>query len=275
MEEKRRLSSNRYHDATSESEHGMQSDDTRIAGRNAVLEALKAGRALDAVYVASGEKRGSILHILSLCREKRIPIKEAAPKKLDFMVPGVSHQGIVAVAASIEYSSLEKILAYAVERGQPPFVVVADEIEDPHNLGAIIRSAEAAGAHGVIIPKRRGVQVTPIVRKSAAGACEYMPIARVDNLVSAMESLKEHGLWIYGADMDGTPWCRTDLTGSLALVIGSEGRGMARLVKEHCDGILSLPMNGKVNSLNASVAAGILLFEAARQRLGIQAICKG
>lgn len=174
----------------------------------------------------------------------------------------------------MEYASVEEILRLAREKGQDPFVVLADQVEDPHNLGAIIRSAEAAGAHGVLIPKRRGVQVTPVVRKSAAGACEYMKIARVDNLVSAMEQLKKEGLWIYGADMDGATWCQTQLTGPLALVIGSEGHGMNRLVKEHCDGILALPMSGKVNSLNASVAAGILLFEAARQRLGIQAIGK-
>ena len=198
-------------------------------------------------------------------------MKEVDPKRLEFLCPGANHQGIVALAAAHEYASVEDMLALADERGEPPFLIVADELNDPHNLGAILRTAECTGAHGVIIPKRRSAGLSYTVGKASAGALEYVPVARVSNLAAALEDLKKRGLWIYGADMEGTPWCEAELTGPAALVIGSEGAGIGRLVKEKCDVILSLPMRGKINSLNASVAAGVLMYEFMRQRQGIKA----
>lgn len=244
-----------------------------IAGRNAVMEALKAGRPLDSVWIARSDARertGSLGAILARCREKGIPVKEADSRKLDAMAS--NHQGVIALAACKEYVDVEDILAIAREKNEPPFVIVCDELEDPHNLGAILRTAEAAGAHGVIIPRRRSVGLTGTVYKSSAGAVEYVPVARVTNLADTLKQLKEAGLWIYGLDMDGSDWCATDLTGAMALVVGSEGRGISRLVKQHCDFILSLPMAGHINSLNASVACGIVLYEVARQRRHIPTV---
>lgn len=244
-----------------------------IAGRNAVTEALKADRPLDSVWVTRNdmqERRGSLGAILARCREKGIPVKEVDSRKLDSIA--ANHQGVVALAACKEYAEVEDILANARIKGEPPFVIVCDELEDPHNLGAILRTAEAAGAHGVIIPRRRSVGLTSTVYKASAGAVEYVPVARVTNLSDTLRQLKEAGLWIYGLDMDGSDWCSTDLTGAMALVVGSEGRGISRLVKEQCDFILSLPMAGQINSLNASVACGIVLYEAARQRRHISAV---
>ena len=182
------------------------------------------------------------------------------------MCGGSSHQGVAAYAAAHEYADVDDIFAAAEAKGEKPFIIVCDEVEDPHNLGAIIRSADAAGAHGVIIPKRRNATLSYVVGKTSAGAVEYVPVARVPNLPSLLDELKERGVWIYGADMNGQSWCETDFTGGVALVIGSEGKGLGRLVKEKCDFIVSLPMKGRVNSLNASVAAGILMFEVSRQR---------
>ena len=244
-----------------------------VPGRNAVLAALKAGQEIDAVYVAAGtarpgaggERAGSLVRILSLCRERRIPVKEVAPVKLDHMVD-VPHQGVIASCSSIAYAELEDLFRLAESRGEPPFIVISDELEDPHNLGAILRTAECAGAHGLILPKRRGAQMTPAAVKAAAGAASRMPVVRADNLVSTIETLKKRGVWVYGADMDGQPYGSCDLTGPAALVIGSEGNGLGRLVAEKCDGLLSLPMYGEVGSLNASVAAGILMYEIMRQR---------
>ena len=240
-----------------------------IAGRNAVGEALRAGRSLDSVLVARGERSGALGGLLAKCREKGIPVKEVDPRRLNALA-GLNHQGIAAVAACKEYASLDDLFALAEKKGEPPFFVVCDELEDPHNLGAVVRSAEAAGAHGVIIPKRRAAGLTSAVYKASAGAVEYLPVARVANMTETLKELKKRGLWIYGLDMDGETWCEADLTGAAALVVGSEGRGIGRLVKEQCDFILSLPMMGQVNSLNASVACGILLYEAARQRAGIR-----
>lgn len=242
-----------------------------IAGRNPVAEALKAGRAVDCIYVAKGPRTGQVPVILARARELGVPVKEADPRKLSHMCNGANHQGILAVAAVREYASVEDMLALAQERGEPPFLVICDGLEDPHNLGAVIRAAECAGAHGVIIPKRRSVGLTYAVGKASAGAVEYLPVARVQNLASLLDSLKEKGLWVFAADMDGAPWCEADLTGPVALVIGSEGRGVGRLVKEKADFVLSLPIRGKVNSLNASVAAGILCYEVVRQRRGAPA----
>ena len=240
-----------------------------IAGRNAVMEALKAGRALDSVLVAKGERQGSIGAILARCREAGIPVKEADSRKLDAMA--ANHQGVIAVAACKEYATVEELFAAAAAKGEPPFFIVCDELEDPHNLGAILRTAEAAGAHGVIVPRRRSVGLTDTVYKASAGAVEYVPVARVTNITDTLRELKERGVWVYGLDMDGEAWCAADLTGAMALVVGSEGSGISRLVRENCDFMLSLPMAGQINSLNASVACGVVLYEAARQRQGIRA----
>ncbi len=240
-----------------------------IAGRNAVTEALKSGRPLDSVFIARGERQGSLGAIVARCREQGIPIKEADSRKLDAMAP--NHQGVIAVAACKEYATLEDLFAAAEAKNEPPFFVVCDELADPHNLGAILRTAEAAGAHGVIVPRRRSVGLTSTVYKASAGAVEYVPVARVANITDTLKELKKRGVWVYGLDMNGDSWCSTDLTGAVALVVGSEGHGMTRLVREQCDFVLSLPMAGQINSLNASVACGIVLYEAARQRQGISA----
>ena len=237
-----------------------------IIGRNAVAEALRSGRSIDSLIVAKGERGGSVGKIIAQCRDKGIVIKESDVRKLDKLCGGANHQGVAAWAAVHEYSSIEDILTNAESKGESPFVIICDEIEDPHNLGAIIRTADACGAHGIIIPKRRGVALTYAVGKVSAGAIEYVPVARVANLASTIEELKEKGFWVYGADMDGTRWDKQDYSGNVALVVGSEGRGISRLVKEKCDFIVSLPMKGKINSLNASVAAGILMYEIAKNR---------
>lgn len=247
-----------------------QPNEDILAGRNAVSEALRSGRPLDCVWVARGERTGSIRPLLARCREQGVLIKEVDTRKLD-AVCGPHHQGIAAVAACKQYATLDDLFAAAEQKGEPPFFVICDELNDPHNLGAIARSAEAAGAHGVIIPKHRSAGLTSTVYKASAGAVEYMPIARVGNISDTIKTLKKRGGWVYGLDMDGDMWCQTDLTGPLALVVGSEGAGIGRLVREQCDGILSLPMAGRINSLNASVACGIALYEAARQRGGIAA----
>lgn len=237
-----------------------------IIGRNAVTEALRSGRAIDSLLVAKGERGGSIGRIIAQCRENGVVIKETDKRKLDKLCGGENHQGVAAWAAVHEYSDVEDILENARSRGEQPFIIICDEIEDPHNLGAIIRTADACGAHGIIIPKRRGVALTYAVGKVSAGAVEYVPVARVANLPSLIDELKEKGFWIYGADMDGTRWDEQDYSGAVALVVGSEGKGISRLVREKCDFIVSLPMKGKINSLNASVAAGILMYEIAKHR---------
>lgn len=242
-----------------------------IAGRNAIAEALRAGRAIDSLYVQRGERGGALQALVKKAKEAGAAIKEADPKKLDYLCGGANHQGVVAVAAVKEYATVEDLFRRAQEKDEPPFFIVCDVLEDPHNLGAILRTAECAGAHGVIIPKRRSVGLTYAVGKASAGAVEYLPVARVGNLPSLLEELKARGLWIYAADMDGSPWCQTDFTGPTALVIGSEGRGVGRLVKEKADFVVSLPLKGNINSLNASVAAGILCYEVARQRSGTKA----
>ncbi len=246
-------------------------DQGLIAGRNAVNEALRAGRAIDSLYVQRGEKSGALLALIARAKEAGAAIKEADIKKLSYLCPGENHQGVVAVAAAKEYATVEDLFARAKERGEPPFFVICDGLEDPHNLGAVIRTAECAGAHGVLVPKRRSVGLTYAVDKASAGALEHIPVARVTNLPRLLDELKERGVWVYAADMDGGPWVQADLTGPCALVIGSEGRGVGRLVKEKADFVLSLPVKGRVNSLNASVAAGVLCCEVARQRSGLQA----
>ena len=238
-----------------------------IEGRNAVIEALRAGRAIDKIFVAKGDVDKTLGHIASKAREKGIVVVEADRRKLDFMSLTKAHQGVVAVVGVRDYCNIEDIFAIAEERGEAPFIIVCDEISDPHNLGAIIRSAECSGAHGVIIPKRRSAGLTAIVDKSSAGAAEHMAIARVPNIPAALKELKDRGVWVYGTAADGANglW-NTDFKGSMALVIGSEGEGMGRLVKETCDFVVSLPMKGKVSSLNASAAAAIVMYEVLRQR---------
>lgn len=241
-------------------------NDDVIAGRNAVYEALKSGRPVDSIFIAKGNTGGPVGRIVSLCREKGVTIKDVSPAKLDALCAGLNHQGVAAIAAAHEYSTVEDILKRAEKKKEPPFIIIADEINDPHNLGAIIRTAEAAGAHGIIIPKRGAVGLTAAVGKASCGALEYMPVARVSNLVSTVEELKKMNIWIYGAEMSGQPYYQTDFSGACALVIGSEGFGISRLLREKCDFLVSLPMRGKIESLNASVAAGILMYEIVRRR---------
>ena len=248
------------------SERENQNEKDIIFGRNSVSEAIKAGRPLDSVMVAKGERSGSVPKILADAKNAGVPIKEVDRKKLDFMCGHANHQGVIAVGAVKAYSSVDDIFALAEEKGEPPFIIVCDEIEDPHNLGAIIRTAEAAGAHGVIVPKRRSAPLSFAVSKTSAGAVVFMLVARVTNIPQTLDELKERGVWVYCADMDGETFYNANLKGAAALVIGSEGKGVGRLVKEKCDVVLSMPMKGKINSLNASVAAGILMYEISKQR---------
>lgn len=243
-----------------------QERDDLIIGRNAVREALKAGRPAECLMVQRGDKKGSVSPIVAQCIDMKIPVKEVDQKKLDFMCGHGNHQGVILVAAAKEYSTLDDIFALAEERNEAPFIIICDGLEDPHNLGAVIRSAEAAGAHGVVIPSRRSTGLGYTVGKSSAGALEYMPVARVTNITSAINEMKEKGVWVYAADMDGKPYYETDMSGAIAIIVGSEGKGVGRLVKENADVVVSIPMKGKINSLNASVAASILMFEAAKTR---------
>lgn len=237
-----------------------------LIGRNCVNEALKSDRVIDSIFVSAEEKSGSLKAILAKAKESGITVKQVNRSVLDSMSNGVPHQGVAAVVGAKESCSVSDILDYAKSKNEPPFIIIADGIEDPHNLGAMIRTAECAGAHGVIIPKRRSVGLTSAVDKSSAGALEYVLVAKVANISAVIDDLKDSGIWVYGADMNGEKWTSQDLRGAVALVIGSEGEGISKLVKEKCDFILSLPMTGKINSLNASVAAGIMMYEVRRQR---------
>ena len=240
-----------------------------IEGRNAVIEALRVGRSIDKIFIAKGETDKTLGHIASKAREAGIVVVDADRRKLDNMSVTHSHQGVIALVGVNEYCSVEDILAVAEKKGEAPFVIVCDEVSDPRNLGAIIRSAECAGAHGVIIPKRRSAGLTAIVGKASAGAAEHMAIARVPNIPAVLKELKGKGLWVYGAAAGGSNglW-GTDFTGAMALVIGSEGDGIGRLVRENCDFIVNIPMVGKINSLNASAAASVIMYEVLRQRSG-------
>ena len=240
-----------------------------IEGRNAVIEALRAGTAVDKIYLQRGETDRTLGHIASRARAAGIVVVEADRRKLDAMSRTHAHQGVIALAAVREYASVADILRAAEERGEAPLVVVCDEISDPQNLGAIIRTAECAGAHGVIIPKRRSAGLTAIVAKTSAGAVAHVPVARVPNIPSLLKDLKKQGVWVFGTAAEGTtPLYNADLKGPAAIVIGSEGEGMTRLAAENCDFLVSIPMRGKLSSLNASAAAAILLYEAVRQRIG-------
>lgn len=235
-----------------------------ICGRNPVIEALKSGASIDCIYMDGNG--GSLNVIRRLAKENGVVIKDAQDKKLSQLSGGASHQGVVAVGACGEYVTVEDILAVSREKGAKPFIIICDEIEDPHNLGAIIRTAETSGADGVIIPKRRSASLNATVFKTSAGAASYVPVARVSNLASTIDMLKENGVWIYGTDASGSDYSETDFTGSCGLVIGSEGFGISKLIQKKCDFMIKLPMLGKINSLNASVAAGIFMYEVLRQR---------
>ena len=237
-----------------------------IIGRRAIAEAMAADRAIDKIYIAKGDRDGNLGKLSSEARERGIAVVMTDRRALDTMTENAAHQGIAAVAAERAYSGISDILASAEARGEPPLIVMCDGISDGHNLGAIIRTAECAGAHGIIIPRRRSAGLTAAVGKAAAGAIEHIPVARVPNLPAAMRELKDAGVWVYGADAQGgNPLWSSDLKGPVCLVIGSEGKGLGRLVREHCDGIVTIPMYGKIASLNASASAAILLYEVARQ----------
>lgn len=239
-----------------------------ICGRNPVLEAVRSGREIDRLYVAHGVSGGSVSAIIAKCAAKKILIKEVSPQKLDYLCGGANHQGVAVVIASQHYSTVEEMLADANEKGEAPFLILCDNLEDPHNLGAIIRTAECCGVHGVIIPKRRSASLNATVAKAASGALEYVKVARVTNLTDEISRLKKQGVWIFGADMDGRDYREFDYTVPCALVIGNEGKGIGPLVSKNCDALIRLPMSGKINSLNASVAAGVLMYEVVRKRTG-------
>lgn len=240
--------------------------ENKIEGRNAVLEALRAGKPIDKLYVLDGCPDGPVRSIIREAKKGDTIINYVKKERLDQLSETGHHQGVIAMAASYEYATVEDILEKAREKGEAPFIFVLDNIEDPHNLGAMIRTANLAGAHGVIIPKRRAVGLTPTVARTSAGAINYTPVAKVTNLKQTMEQLKKEGMWFVCADMDGTPYYQMDLKGPMGLVIGNEGEGVSRLIKETCDFVASIPMKGDIDSLNASVAAGVLAFEIARQR---------
>ena len=242
-------------------------DNHLIEGRNAVLEAFRSGKTVDKLYIQEGLRDGVISSVLREAKKRDVIINFVSKDKLDLMSKAKKHQGVMAICAAYEYSSVEDILKKAEEKGDAPFIFILDEIEDPHNLGAIIRTANLSGAHGVIIPKRRAAGLTSTVVKASAGAINYTPVAKVTNIAKTIEELKEKGMWFACADMGGETMYDCNLTGSLGLVIGNEGTGVSRLVKEKCDYVVSIPMMGDIDSLNASVAAGVLAYEVVRQRL--------
>lgn len=252
-------------------QQGKEPREDLIIGRNAVLELLSTDRPVECVHMQRS-LGGTLNKIAAIARQRGIVVKDSSAVKLDHLCGHASHQGVVAQVSAAVYSELEDIFARAQAAGEPPFLVIADEIEDPHNLGAIIRTAEAAGAHGIIIPKRRSAGLSYTVSKTSAGAVLHLPVVRVSNLASTIDALKKRGVWLYAADMDGKSWCGVDYSGALALVVGAEGAGVGRLIKEKCDFVVSLPMRGKIASLNVSVATGILCYEIARQRMKLQSL---
>lgn len=238
-----------------------------LLGRNAVREAIKSGRSINHILIAEGSHGGSISEIINLAKERHLVLQSISTDKLDMLCGGQRHQGVAAYAAPVDYVELDDILNLAKDRGEDPFLILLDELEDPHNLGAILRTADAVGAHGILIPKHRSCPLSSVVAKTSAGAVEYVPVARIGNVSQTLENLKKQGLWVAGADMDGTEnYYEANLTGPIVLVIGSEGHGVSRLTKEACDFVVKIPMRGKVNSLNASNAAAILAYEILKQR---------
>jgi len=239
-----------------------------IEGRNPVIEAIKNNREIDKIMIANSAKEGSIKKIIGMAKEKNLVIQYVEKQKLDEISESHAHQGVIAQVSEYKYADLDEVLENVKSRGEDPFFIILDEINDPHNLGSIIRTADAVGAHGVIIPKRRSVHITPVVIKASAGAIEYMPVCKVTNIVNTIKKLKDEGLWIAAVDMDGDVFYEQNMKGPLGLVIGSEGYGISRLVKENCDFKVKMPMVGNVTSLNASVAGSIVLYEVLKQRLG-------
>ncbi|MCI8550504.1 MAG: 23S rRNA (guanosine(2251)-2'-O)-methyltransferase RlmB [Lachnospiraceae bacterium] len=246
----------------------MRYEEFVIEGRNAVLEAFRSGKTIDRVFLLKGCQDSLVLSIARMARKQNTLIQYVPKIRLDQLSVAGKHQGVIAYAAAYEYASVEDMLALAKEKGEPPFLFLLDGIEDPHNLGAIIRTANLSGAHGVIIPKRRAAGLTAVVAKTSAGALNYTPVAKVTNLTAVMEELKREGMWFVCADMDGTLMYDLNLTGPLGIIIGNEGEGVSRLVRERCDMTAAIPMKGDIDSLNASVAAGVLAYEAVRQRMG-------
>jgi len=246
---------------------GNQPENTDVTiGRNPVMELIKSGKDIEKIYVQRGEREGSITKIVAMARDRGITVEETDKKKLDYLANGIPHQGIAALSCPIEYSSVDEIFELARSKNEKPLIVVCDEVEDPHNLGAIIRSADGAGAHGVIIGKRRSAPITQTVVKSSAGATSYIKIAKVVNIPSVLDELKEKGLWIYAADMDGTEYGKVNFNCGCVLVVGNEGAGISRLVREKCDELVSIPMRGGVESLNVSVATGIILYDMSNKQ---------
>ena len=247
----------------------VEENENQLEGRNALTEALRSGRTIDKVFVAAGDTDRSLQHLAAEAQKAGAVVVSVDRRKLDAMSTTRSHQGIIALAAAREYFTIDDILQEAADRGETPLIVICDELSDPHNLGAILRSAECAGAHGVIIPKRRSVGLTATVAKASAGAVEYMKVAKVSNINNAIAELKEKGVWVFVTAAEGSvPMYKADLTGPTAIVVGNEGDGMSQLVRKNCDMLVHIPMKGSISSLNASVAASILLYEAVRQRLG-------
>ncbi|MBR2593891.1 MAG: 23S rRNA (guanosine(2251)-2'-O)-methyltransferase RlmB [Firmicutes bacterium] len=241
-------------------------NENQLEGRNAILEALKNGREIDKIFIRKGNTDGTLKKIVAMATDKGIVVQKIPPEKMDFMSQTKNHQGIIAYVSVHRYAEVADILNSAKEKGEDPFIIILDEITDTHNLGAIIRSAEASGVHGIIIPKRRSAGLNATVGKTSAGAVEYVPVAKVTNLASTIEDLKKEGLWIACADADGENYFESNLKGPIAVVIGNEGDGVSRLIKEKCDFIISIPMFGKISSLNASVAGGLIMYEIVRQR---------
>lgn len=248
--------------------HIVEEREDLIAGRNAVTEAIKSDRTIEALYIAKGQTEGSINSIISLAKEKKLVIKEVDRKKLDSLCGGIVHQGVAVRITPYKYYEVSDILNFAKKKGEAPFIVILDEIEDPHNLGSIIRTAELCGVHGIIIPKRRNVGVTSTVYKSSVGAIEHMKVAKVTNINKVIDELKEEGIWVYGADIDGVEYSyEVNFSGPCAIIVGSEGKGISKLTLKKCDKLVKIPMVGKINSLNASVAGGIMMYEVLKGRL--------
>lgn len=239
-----------------------------IAGRNAVMEALRSKRSINKILLQDGAKGGSISEIIAVAKERNLALEFVKAEKLDKLLPGMRHQGIAAMVAPIAFQSLEDVFAKAEAKNEPPFIILLDELQDPQNVGAIIRTADAAGVHGILLPKRRSCPLNAVVAKISAGAVEYVPVVQIGNIAQTIEELQARGCWVVGADMDGATYYKSNLKGALVLVIGAEGKGLGRLVKQKCDAVVSIPMVGGVSSLNASNAAAILMYEAVRQRRG-------
>lgn len=238
-----------------------------IEGRNPILEALKSGREIDKIFVSAGDKNGSVIKIISEAKKRGIIVQQVERAKLDSMSKTKNHQGVVAYCAAVQYSTLDDILASARQKGEAPFIVIADEITDPHNLGSLLRTANCAGVHGIVIPKRRSVGLNSVVAKTSAGAVEFTPVAKVTNISSAIDRLKKENIWVIGADMNGENTIYTqDFSGGVAIVVGSEGEGISRIVKEKCDFLVQIPMLGEITSLNASVAGALMIYEVVRSR---------